>query len=282
MPTPWGGTGNEFWNTYYGGGYGSGQPSSSGYQSYPQTNATAKNAASSGGGTDNWLDWARLGLAAYQATKKPSFANQPLSPEERKLYDLYYSTLMNPALKNNAAGVNATANQITEGYKDLRWQAPTLRNGQVAGYGGSRTSFTPNAAAAQQSDIPMRTGGGSPSVGRGVHDVFNNDFQSGGMIPMPTPFGSGMTPATNASLDPNNPTVYRPPGATRGGSMNSSAGALPKGMSYGDPGQLLQFAKRWGQDGVAAITGFLNGGPAGAIVGVILSEFQRWRSGGKP
>lgn len=296
MAAPWGGTGSEFWDTYYGGGYGTGQSrSGSSYQSYPQTNAAPQSSSSSGGGsssgigTDDWLDLARLGLGVYQSTRRPSFTNQPLSPEERKLYDLYFKLLMNPALKDNASNVNEQTKQILNGYNGIGWQSPPMTNAHVPGYGGTRTPMTPlptNSTQSGQTSAPGLRNGGQPVNGFNVdqHRVNNRTFISSGEIPGPSGFGSGMTPGSNVSLDPTKPTLYRPPGSTASGLMNAPTGPLPQGMSPAniDASGLVDFAKRWGPDAVAAITGFLKGGPLGAVGSVVLREYQRAHGGKKP
>jgi hypothetical protein len=92
------------------------------------------------------LQWAQLVAELYQANRKPkapSFATPPMSPEQRKLYDAYYESLQNPALKNNAAEVNSQVDQILDGYKNLSWTSPKTFSGDV-GYSGSSTHTTPH------------------------------------------------------------------------------------------------------------------------------------------
>lgn len=144
---------SNFWDTYYGGGYGVGQggvgqgqpesmytPPRDATQPSQQNNAVAQGG---GSGFDAALDWARLGYAVYkdQNPRKPKFEAVPLSPEQKQLWDLYLKSMMNPALKNNAAQVNQNASEILRGYSNLKWESPALP-GQERGYTSS-TPITP-------------------------------------------------------------------------------------------------------------------------------------------
>lgn len=158
----------NFWDTYYGGGYGVGQQG--GFSSFGGTSPSGsglsgggyqepRNAATQNGGTD-WsgvLDLARLGYAIYQDRnpRKPQFAEVPLSPEQKQMWDLYLKSMMNPALKNNAAQVNQNAGEILSGYSNLKWQSPALP-GQTQGY-TSHTPFTPFANQAPPQAQPQAT-----------------------------------------------------------------------------------------------------------------------------
>jgi hypothetical protein len=138
--------------------------------------------------TDDYIDWARLGLQYYQSQKQPKFKTPPLTPEQKQVWDLYYQSLQNPAIKNNAANVQGMSSQILQGYQNMSWNAPkTIQNrGGVnpgpAGYAGSRTSFTPPPAMGSQAPVvPGATPQPAPrqNGGSGIGGA-----ESGGTAPM--------------------------------------------------------------------------------------------------
>ena len=92
----------------------------------------------------SWIDWARLANEVRKGftSNDPKFKNVPMSPEEKKLYDIYLKGLMNPALQDNAGKVDALGNDILGGYKDLKWTSPPTFGGQQ-GYGGTGAQQSP-------------------------------------------------------------------------------------------------------------------------------------------
>lgn len=89
----------------------------------------------------NWLNAAGLGLAAYQTyrnSQPPRFKDPGLTPEQKRLSDLYFQSLTNPAMANNASHVTDVSNSILNGYmqgdgKGLQWSMPQTFSGQNGG-----------------------------------------------------------------------------------------------------------------------------------------------------
>lgn len=125
--------------------------------------------------SSSYYDWIRLGLAfkQYQDSKKaPQFAAQPMSPEQKAVLEKYMAALDNPALKNNAANVNARASTILGGYQNLGWQSPKTFSGDV-GYAGTRSPFAGQPTAAPQAPVPQ-----GPQLG-GAYTINNLPMMPG-------------------------------------------------------------------------------------------------------
>lgn len=141
------------------------------------TTPTYTSPQTSSGGTDAY-DWIRLGLAykQYQDAKKPpKFAETPLSPEQRKLLEMYMGSMSNPALKDNAAKVDSRAEAILGSYSNLGWQSPKTFNGEV-GYAGTRSPFA-GSPMANPSSIP-----GPPVQGSSVPPGSGGTQRPGGFM----------------------------------------------------------------------------------------------------
>jgi hypothetical protein len=125
------------------------------------------------------LDLINTALAAYQTyhnTRPVDFKNPGLTPEQQQLYGLFFKSLTNPTLANNAGDVSNYGRSILGGYSNLGWQAPKTTTGEV-GYGGhAPVNF-------DWSKLPGGGGGGmapqapsAPGVGAPTSGVVGDPF----------------------------------------------------------------------------------------------------------
>lgn len=245
-------------------------------QTQPKNSSTASNALSA----------LQLLYGMYKDNQPPKFANQPLSPEQKQLYELYYKSLMNPALKDNAAKVSGMGADILAGYKNLSWQSPATFSGQK-GYSGSSTPFQYAPSQAAPSGPP-------PAVGRGG-GLTGGARDAGGGIQYKDPVDSG------AGLDENFRTAYdeitrnphRGPTDLDADMAGGSPGGPPPGMEY-DPngknaltaiGKIVSYAQRYGGPIAGIVLKILTGDLAGltkdaiAMGNKVIQEARSYGSG---
>lgn len=263
----------------------------------------------------SWYDVARLALAAkqYQDSKKaPKFAETPLSPEQKKLLEMYMGSMGNPALKDNAANVNERAGTILSGYDNLGWKSPTTFSGDV-GYGGTRSPFAPKPGQSAATPPPAKTDPktdatrdyattADPRIAlRGQYDPgstpdatpqlevggfdFNHTF--GGTLPAEqyrNQYKPGNTPyngPATSDVVPGSISGQAPP--TQWSGLDSGVQAAVSALS--NPPVRSAFTSFLMSQGVKdagkVVLGFMGGGLAGAALSAVKVLWDRFSKGGQ-
>lgn len=278
---------------------------------YSSPNASQTSTSASG---TSWYDWVRLGLAAkqYQDSKKaPKYASTPLSPEQKALLEMYMGSMGNPALKDNAANVNARASTILGGYNNLGWQSPKTFGGAV-GYAGTRSPFAAQAgnaqpsssttpAGAQRPEVRSDMGGSMPLREGNLQRTLPSDMGEGPM--MDESIYGWMTRNPSGASPRDYPTYFpegqQPPAATRG---KDGGGFIPGSITgqpqpgifpmksiedaLKEPSTFERFVKflngQGVKDGLKVATGLVSGGLAGAALAAGKVLWDRFIAGSKP
>ena len=303
--TPWGNQYTPKTATSY--GSGSVGENASGDKSISKKAATTSEPANTAANKDSWIDWVRLAIGAYQSMQKPKFENVPLSPELKKMYDMYIQSLMNPDLKGLASDTAKRSTEILNGYQKLGWNSPETFSGQF-GYQGSRTNTglspipggapTPDAANRGQALRDANFQGG-PSGGFGQRK-FNRTWEPafpgdvggpgddesiyGRMTRDPGYIGNERDfPTTGGPYDPNRPVKPGEKPIPVGGGVPGN----PE-TRYGTPGDLMGFTdflrSQGVKDAAKIALGFIGGGLGGAAFASAKVLWDRWqasKSGGK-
>lgn len=150
--------------------------------SYPATSAIG---SGSGGfwngimgmaGNNSGIDWAKLALGAYNSyenSRDPKFKDPGMTPEQRQLYSLYFASLTNPSLANNASvASNAGQSMLTKYMSAPGWQSPAMFGAGGSGYPGTgqRPNFSWSAPSGSS---------GATDVGSGMGAGGQNQSQGG-------------------------------------------------------------------------------------------------------
>lgn len=239
----------------------------------------------------SWVDWFNAALGAYTALKKPSYQQAPLSPEQKRIYELYINSLMNPDLKDLASRTSKSSQEILNGYQGVGWNSPTTFSGQF-GYRGSRTPTTPTAVNNQlpPGQTPGRTifdnsdrDGTAFGEGSQRREPFNRVWEPTGEFPF-SPRSPQNDPNKEASI--RNPLLGTNP-TGQSGDMRQPTQFPPGGMQYGTPSDLLGFAdflrSQGVKDAARIAIGFLGGGYIGgaaASIKVLWDRYQNSKKGG--
>lgn len=197
----------DYWDLYNRNNGGTGTPfdtfGTGTENTQPSQAATGSNSSMS---ASDWWDWAKFAYGVYRDRnpKKPEFADVPLSPEERQMYQIYIQSMLNPATVNNAAALNQMATQMLGGLSGMQWQSPPTFSG-ASGYSGSNLGFTPptSGAGGQQWPGGGSTRSGPPSTGSdpGIGGPYSPYDTTGGYV-NGGPFNSDYAPG-GAGTGPN-------------------------------------------------------------------------------
>jgi len=252
-------------------------------------------------GTD-WTDWARLALGAYSALKKPSFSQQPMSPEQKRIYQIYLDNLMNPTYQKLGPEVVSRAQQMTDKLGQGSWTSPKTFSGDVGyqgtgGFGAGIGGLTPWSSAttgakgqnlrAMGANGQSQAGSMKTDTGRLTPNIQQWDPAS--EFPMNARMAQ-TDPNKEVTLDPNHWITRPDPGNAGTPHQNAdgsySKGTLPPGMSY-SPGELpgfIQFMRSSGMKDAAKIAvGFFSVGLAGvanAAAKAAWDHYQATKKGG--
>lgn len=205
----------------------------------------------------NMLDLVNTALAAYQTyhnTRPVDFKNPGMTPEQQQLYGLFFKSLTNPALANNAGDVSNYGRSILGGYGNLGWQSPKTTTGEV-GYGGhAPVNF-------DWSKLPSGAGGGTAQ--------------------QPPPAPGGGAPTNGVAGDPFGHL------SAPAGSPGDPFAGLPYGQGGGSGGGLADFFNQHpgilanGVSGAAGILASMLGIPAG-VASMLVSKFLQSRGQATP
>jgi hypothetical protein len=270
------------------------------------TNGTTVSVPSNGSSTnDSWIDYARLALGAYQALKKPSFSQQPMSPEQKQIYQIYLNNLMNPAYQKLGPDLVARMQQQTDKLGTGSWTSPKTFSGDV-GYAGTGSPLSTAGGA-----FPLKPWGGGAAAQYPIRDAsaitnreggpgFNQDTSGqrepfmrqappeGGSEPQ---YGEDIGSWMARSPQDANPSNYEGVFPTRGGAndpnapANQFADTNPAARTAYSPGDLpgfIQFMRSQGVKDAAKLgIGWFTGGLVGAAFAtakIAWDHFQSSRS----
>lgn len=249
--------------------------------------------------SSDWIDWARLALGAYSSLKKPEYKQTPLSPEQRQLYQLYLNSLMNPALKDNAAKVSTGADKILGGYGNVTWNSPKTFSGEYGYRGngggfGSGSSPNPNAIPPPPADkrgngpanfvgngglgahIMNRTwdpadSSGGPEWGTSIYDAYTRNPGAR--------YGEESFPTTGGPRDPNRPAKDGEKGLP---GQAWTPGSTQTQYSAVDLTGFTDFLRSSGWKDAAKIAlGFFGGGLTGAALAAARIAWEHYQNGKK-
>lgn len=188
---------------------------------------------------------------AQHDASHPKFTQEPMTPQQQKIWDIYYKSLTDPAFAGNAHLVNAIATGVAQ-QGPPSWTSPKTSTGEV-GYGGRppvdwksilASYGTPGAggggaaAGGTSGSIPALPGGGSGPAG---------SFGS------PGSFGGELT------------------GWPTGGGSSIGAGGF-------SPSSIQEIVQRYGKPVAEAVMGFMTANPALGVKAA-WDAYQAWAHG---
>lgn len=251
---------------YYGNnssGNGSSSPNSTGLGNLANWYAsgggdTTPNSNSGGMSSADWLRWAQFAYGVQQDKKDPKFTAIPQTPEQKKLWELYWANVSNPAVTANRDYLRQfAANQIAQ--PTPTWTSPHTFSGDV-GYGGSGAS------------------GNTPSP-------MKFDWSS---------YGAATTPASTGTTPPASTSNGSGPTGVAGdpfGHITSPAGSAddpfanfpnpsPTAGSTFLPSNITDIVGRYGKPAGEIVTAIMTANPLLGVKGA-WDAYQAWRAGGK-
>ena len=246
-------------------------------------------------GSGDWTDWIRAGLAVKSAFQKPTFTQAQMSPEMKKIYDIYIASLMDPAYKDLGHDVTTRAKQQVDKLGAGSWTSPKTFSGDV-GYSGNAdvSGRTPWSSAATNKTYPGQNilnnspslDGPSvrnPETGRTTPNI--QQWEPASEFPT-SPRMPQTDPNKEVSRDPNHPLANINPTGSTGSSIpgGSNTNTLPSGMSRTDVGSFASFLRSQGvKDAGKIAVGFFSGGLTGAALAaakVGWDHYQATKKGG--
>jgi len=238
-------------------------------------------------------------LSSTQGNKPNSFHVQPETPEE-KAYRLHSERLagipgvngqMQPGSMPTYSYLAPQINQMLQNLSASSSSYQPLNRLDMNGKEIARQAVAPSPMSAAplpwmpgagSSAPPLGAGGGGGGMDRsGGTDgggVLNLDWLPAGGDGFPMSPSSPQTdPNKEATLNPNNPTLYNPPGAGGPGSQGP-----PQGMSNADISQMQSIVKTYGKGVAEVVFGIFMANPMLGIKGAWDIYQARQRSQAPP
>lgn len=201
---------------------------------------------------DYYLWGSLINAWSAQHPASPKFTQEPMSPEQKKIWDIYYGSLTNPTYQGNMPLVNSIARGVAMQGPPV-WNSPKTSTGE--------TGWAGNGGFDWGGYLKTAPGGGAGVGGGGTPPP------PAGSPPPPAGSGGGTTPGAGGGAPDPFATLPDP------GAKNNTNLELPPGAT-----KASDLISRYGKSVAEIVGAFMTANPILGLKGA-WDAFQAWRNG---